>query len=83
MDAENRKEIDALKNQIGTLKVLYLVVVILFVSSIINFQIQYSNIRSFYQASLNDYQNLNLLLAEQNLELEDICTCLEEMVSPE
>ena len=64
MDAETKREISELKNQIGTLRVFYLVTVILFLYAFISFQIQYTNIRSYYMATVSDCQELNLLLKE-------------------
>ena len=71
------KEITSLKNQIRTLRVFYLVGIIIFFSAIINFQVQYSEIRSYYQSSVYTNQEILRNLENLNPELEEILSNLQ------
>ncbi len=75
-----KKEVESLKSQVRTIRVFYLTVIIMFVSAIINFQIQYSQIRSYYQATVESNQEILLNLKWQNFELQRSLLMIEEIL---
>ena len=65
-------EIEELKNQIGTLRVLYLALVMIVVITVISFQMQYSRIQSYYQSSFEQNQEILQILEKQNEHLRSL-----------
>ena len=75
-----KKEVESLKGQVRTLRVFYLTAITMFVGSIINFQIQYSQIRSYYQATVESNQEILLNQKWQCSELQRSLSMIEEIL---
>nr|DAE50829.1 MAG TPA: hypothetical protein [Caudoviricetes sp.] len=52
----------------------------MFVGAVINFQIQYSQVRSYYQATVESNQEILLNLKWQNSELQRSLSMIEELL---
>ena len=79
MEEKLQAEVQSLKNQIKTLRLFFLVSIMIFVGAIISFQIQYSAIRSYYQATVESNQEILLNLKWQNSELQQSLLKIEEI----
>lgn len=69
---DKEREITILKNQIRTLRAFCLVGVIILCSAIINFQIQYSKVRAYYQSCADTNQQILRNMEELNPKIEKI-----------
>lgn len=76
---EMKKEIESLRSQVKTLRILYLATLIIVTFSIISLQMQYSRIRSFYQSTVDTNQEILMGQSYLSDELEQILSGLQTL----